>query len=470
MKQNFLNSDALSELSNEISGEVLRSVSRDPQERRRYVQAREVFNGAVDAQPAIIVLCKSTQDVTKAIQFVKREGLNFSIRSGGHHAYGASLMDQGVVIDLSHMTDFSYDVENKTATLQPGCTWTSVNEETYKKHSLVLTHGECPSVLLAGYTLGGGYGLTSRAFGLGCDNLLSAEVVLADGSVVQASSTENKDLYWALRGGGGGNFGVVTSLTVRLHPLPQQVLCGMVAWPIDQAEDVMKFYRDLYQDENTPDELSFCMLMTNIPYPEGDPLIILYGVYAGEIEDGRQHIEKITSFGEPAVVNTSEAPYSDFMVGLGSEIPHGLKSKWRGGYLNEEGFSDSAIHSIVSEFKQQPSKYSQFRFDLLGGGAIARVSKDETAFRHRDELFNLLIVSFWDHDSEAQINMKWVDECVERLSRIFNGYNYQNYANDGLVDWQSAYYGGNYAKLQRVKKEYDKDNFFNSHQSIELPQ
>jgi FAD/FMN-containing dehydrogenase len=479
MDKHFLNAKSVANLKNIIDGEVLLAISRNTHERKKFVEAREIFNYGVKSQPAIIIRCKSTEDVVKSIHFIRNEKLNCSIRSGGHHACGACIKDKGVVIDVSSMNRFTFDKEQQTATLQPGCAWHTLEALTYREYELkekngeiyglAPTDGECPTVLNSGYALGGGYGLTSRKFGLACDNMISAEIVLADGQVIPANDQENSDLYWALRGAGGGNFGVVTSLQFKLHPLPKQVLCGYMEWPISQAEDIMKLYRDLYLDANTPDELSFCMFLGRTPYPEGEPVINLYGLYAGPIKEGEKYVNKIKTFGRPLTDNLGVYSYLDFMTALGEEVPYGLQSKWKGGYFKNDGLSDEAIKLIVTHFEKCPSGYTLTRFDLLGGGAIARIPKDATAFVHRDSLFYISIVSLWDHDSEAEENIKWTNEYKQILSPYLNGHVYQNYADDELTDWADAYYGQNYTRLQQIKRTYDPENLFEFQQSIRLP-
>ncbi len=476
MDNYYLNIESIASLRKILDGEVLLSISRNSEERRRFVEALEIFNISIKSQPAIIIRCESTEDVVKSVKFIKSEDLSCSIRSGGHHFFGASLKDKGVVIDVSNMKKFSFNEQKQTATLQPGCDWHTLETLTHGKYEkrganderygLVATGGDCPTVLNSGYTLGGGYGLSSRSFGLACDNLISAELVLATGEVVQANDKENPDLYWALRGAGGGNFGVVTSLEYQLHLLPKEVLCGYIEWPLSQAEDVMKFYRDMYLNENLPDELSLGMFLGTSPYPVGEPVVNVYGLYTGPADEGKEHVEKFQEFGEPIEDIFGVRPYLDFMTAIGEEIPYGLESKRKGGYFRNDGLSDEAISSIVSHFGKCPSGYSLTRFDLQGGGAIGRVAQDATAFVHRDSLFHISIGSFWQHESEAEENLKWAYEHYQIVSPYLNGHAYQNYADAEITDWSHAYYGQNYPRLQQIKKKYDPENFFEFKQSI----
>ena len=461
-----------------ISGSVLMPFSRDHDEVKAYHQAREVFNHAIDHRPQVIVRCKTPQDVVHSLQFAQDQQLEFSIRAGGHNACGFSVRDQGLVIDLSQMRDFRFDPEQRIARLQPGCGWRMLEPASYVRHGfqengelcgLVATGGDCPDVLNTGFSLGGGHGLLGRQFGLGCDNILNAEIVMSDGRILQANGKENADLFWALRGGGCGNFGVVTALDFRLHALPKTVLAGYMEWPLDQAAEVMKHYRDIFLDEKTPDRLSFYTAFTRTPYPHGQPVLNIHGLYIGSPREGENWVQKLQKVGKPLHQQMEPCSYYDFITALGDEVVYGLRSKWKGGFFKQDGFSDEAIELIVDRFGRAPSPHSMCRFDLLGKGVIEKVPPTATAYVHRNTPFYISLLSLWEDPRHDDRNRRWIDEFHQDLAPFFNGRVYQNYVDLELEDWPEAYYGENYPRLQQIKRLYDPQNLFRHPQSIRLP-
>lgn len=443
-----------------------------------YEGARVLFNTRIRTRPAILCRCSGTDDVVEAVRFAREAGLPVAIRGGGHHACGFSLVDGGLVVDTSAMTNVGFDPIAATAVAEAGCGWRDIDRVTYVDfttpgeaglpHGYAGPGGECPTVRNAGYSLGGGYGLLSRLYGLGCDHIVEAEMVDADGRVLRAAEDENPDLWWALQGAGGGSFGVVTRLKYRLDPVPKTVIGGVITWPIDQAEAVFRAYRDLYVGRDD-DRLSLYLVLTTDPYPEGEKVIMVYGLYVGPPSDAEAQLAPIRSLGQPLYDTFGPTSYYDLQQTLGEEIPYGLQSKWRGGYFRDGGFGDEAFARIVESFRQIPSGYSMARFDLLGGGPIGRVPADATAFVHRASLFYLSIISLWERDSATEASVAWVDGFASALRPFLTGEVYQNYADEDLEDWPAAYYGANYPRLQDVKRRYDPTDFFHHGQSIRLP-
>lgn len=443
-----------------------------------YEAARVLFNTRIRTRPAILCRCSGTDDVVRAVRFARDRGLPVAIRGGGHHACGFSLVEGGLVIDVGAMDRVDFDPLAATAVAGPGCGWRDLDRVTYvdfsavdeagQSYGLAAPGGECPTVRNAGYSLGGGYGLLSRRYGLGCDHIVEAEMVDAEGRVLRAADDENADLLWALRGAGGGSFGVVTRLKYRLDPVAKAVVGGVIAWPIDQAAAVMRAYRDLYVGRDE-DRLALCLLLTTDPYPEGEKVVAVYGLYVGAPSEAEAHLAPIRSVGQPSFDAFGPTSYHDLQNSLGSEIVYGLQSSWRGGYFTDGGFSDDAFACIVDAFRLAPSGYSMVRFDLLGGGAIARVPVDATAFVHRGSLFYASIISLWGPDAETEANLAWADGLATALRPYLNGEVYQNYADADLTEWPSAYYGTNYPRLQHIKARYDPGNFFHHGQSIRLP-
>lgn len=462
----------LSALRDRFHGDIV--TTADP----RYESVRVLFNTRVRTRPEILCRCGSTADVVEAVRFARDAGLPVAIRGGGHNASGFCLVDGGLVIDVGAMTGVTFDPATATAVVGPGCGWRDLDQVTYVDfattgeaglpHGYAAPGGECPTVGNAGYSLGGGYGLLSRRDGLACDHIVEAEMVDAEGRVLRAAADQNPDLWWALRGAGGGSFGVVTHLTYRLDPVPKTVIGGVMAWPIDQAEAVFRGYRDLYVGSDD-DRLGLFLALTTDPYPEGEKVLMLYGLYAGPPDEAEAHLAPIRSIGQPLFDSFGPTTYYDLQKALGEEIPYGLQAKWRGGYFRDGGFSDDAFATVVDWVQRMPSGYSMARFDLLGGGAVGRVASDATAFAHRAALFYLSIISLWVHDAEAEANLAWTDGFAQAMRPYFTGEVYQNYADEDLLDWPTAYYGANYLRLQQIKQRYDPTDFFRHRQSIRLP-
>jgi FAD/FMN-containing dehydrogenase len=376
------------------------------------------------------------------------------------------------------MKDIVFDPENGRVSTGPGNGWRDVDLITYQQHTFTgeagLPHGlagpggECPTVSNAGYSLGGGFGFLSRTYGLGCDHILAAELVDADGRVLRVTEEEHPDLLWALRGAGGAGFGVVTGLMYRLDPVPNTVLGGVMAWSIDDAEAALRAYRDLY-DGREEDRLSLYLAFVTDPYPHGEPVLMAYGMYAGPPDGAEAHLAPLRAVGPPLFDTFGPISYYDLQQALGAEIVYGLQLKWRGGYFRDGGFGDDAFAAIVDAVRRQSSGYSMLRFDLLGGGAIGAVPADATAFVHRDSMFNISIIAQWVRDEDTAANLRWTEELMDALRPHLSGEVYQNYADEDLDDWAGAYYGANYPRLQQVKRRYDPTDFFHRPQSIRLP-
>ena len=292
-------------------------------------------------------------------------------------------------------------------------------------------------------------------------------MVDAEGRVLRASDQENPDLFWALRGAGGAGFGVVTRLRYRLDVVPKTVMGGVLMWPLEHAAAAFRAYRDLYVGRDD-DRLSLYLVLTTNPYPDGEKVVMVYGMYVGDPAEAESHLAPIRSAAKPLMDGFGPTSYYELQTMLAEEIPYGMQSKWHGGYFTDGGFDDDAFERIIDGFQRTPSVYTMARFDLLGGGAIARVPADATAFVHRDSLFYISIITVWERDDETDANVAWTDEIAASLRPYLSGEVYQNYADEDLVDWPAAYYGANYPRLQQVKREYDPTDFFRHGQSIRL--
>ena len=443
-----------------------------------YEAARVLFNTRVRTRPALLAFCAEPADVAGVIRWAREQKLPVTVRGGGHHASGLSLVEQGVVIDVGSMRAVSFDPVHRTVTVGPGIGWRDIDEVTYVGHTftgddglhygLAGPGGECPTVSNAGYSLGGGYGPLGRTFGLGCDHIIEAQLVDAEGRILRVTEDEHPDLLWALRGAGGAGFGVVTGLTYRLNPVPKTVVGGVIAWPLARGEEVFRAYRDLYAGR-ADEKLAVCLLLTTEPYPEGEPVIVMYGMYVGPPAEAAEAFTPIEALGEPLFSSIGETSYFDLMQGMGEEIVYGLQSRWLGGYFTPEGFDEAAFAVLLEHFRRAPSGYSMVRFDLLAGGAIARVPADATAFAHRGALHYASIIGQWPGDEETAENVGWVGDFAAALRPHLTGEVYQNYADRDLAGWETAYYGANYPRLQQVKLAYDPADVFRTEQSIRLP-
>ncbi len=443
-----------------------------------YEAARVLFNTRIRTRPAVLCQCADTGDVVAAVRFAREAGLPVAVRGGGHSASGLSLVDEGVVIDVNGMRDVAFDRDTATVTVGPGVGWRDIDQVTYTDftaedadgvaYGYAVPGGECPTVSNAGYSLGGGYGLLSRRFGLGCDHIVEAELVDADGRVLRVGEEEHPDLLWALRGAGGAGFGVVTRLRYRLDQVPKTVVGGAIGWPIGQAKEVLRAYRDLYAGRED-DRLALCLLLTTDPYPEGEKVVMMYGLYVGSPAEAEAALAPVRALGEPLFDMFGPTSYVDVMRGLSTDIQYGLQSKWRGGYFRDDGFGDAAFDTMIENFGQLPSGYSMVRLDLLAGGAVARTPADATAFVHRSALHYVSVVALWQGDEETETNAVWADGLADAMRPFLTGEVYQNYTDSELAEWPAAYYGVNYPRLQQVKRRYDPSDFFHHPQSIRLP-
>jgi FAD/FMN-containing dehydrogenase len=411
----------------------------------------------IDRRPACIARCRTTTDVQEAIRFARENSLPIAIRGGGHNAAGLGVVDNGVVIDLSGMRDVSVNVAKRTARAGGGATWADFDRAT-AEHGLATTGGAISSTGIAGLTLGGGLGWLMRSCGLTCDNLIGADVVTADGQLLHASETENADLFWALRGG-GGNFGVVTTFEYKLHPV-STVLGGMLVYPLARARDVLRLYREV--TESAPDELTvFAGLMYT---PDGIPIVALVICYNGPVADGETAIAPFRAFG-PIAGEVGPMPYAALQTMLDAGFPSGLQVHWRSEFVTS--IPDDLIEAAVSAFEKVPSPLSALMLEQFGG-AVSRVPRDATAFDQRDSNYNFVIISRWTDPSQAQANVAWARGTSEAAKPFTNGHVYVKYIGAGEApDRVRAAFGADkYDRLVSIKRKYDPKNVFRINQNI----
>jgi len=424
----------------------------------QYEEARRVWNGNVDRRPALIVRCLGAADVHQAVNFARLFGLLVSVRGGGHSAPGYGTNDGGLVIDLSLMKGIRVDPDARTVSAQGGVLWRDLDHET-QAFGLATTGGTVSNTGIVGLTLGGGLGWLMGKHGLSVDNVISADVVTADGQFRKASATDNPDLFWALRGG-GGNFGVVTSLEYRLHPVTQ-VLGGMVIYPLDQARDLLRFYRDF--GGTLPDEAeAYAALLTA---PEGMPVAALILGYNGPIAEGEKVLAPARRFGKPVADVVGPMPYAarQRMLDEPNAI-HGLQRYWRSAFT--EQISDGLIDVMVEGASRFSSPMSALLFFHLHGAAT-RVSPTATAFAPRRAQWDFDAIGQWADGAESATHIAWVRALWTKLEPHLQGSAYVNHlAADDRPEKVRASFGENYGRLRALKAAYDPKNLFRVNANI----
>jgi FAD/FMN-containing dehydrogenase len=425
-----------------------------------YDDARTIYNAMIDNRPAFIARCAGVADVIQSVNFARECGLVLSVRGSGHNVSGNAICDGGLMIDLSPMKSVRVNPERRTACAEPGVTWGEFDHET-QAFGLATTGGVITTTGVAGLTLGGGIGWLMGNHGLACDNLLSVDVVTADGRLITASTSENQDLFWGLRGG-GGNFGIATSFEFQLHPVGQ-MLGGLVIHPLDHAVELIGFYEEFTQ--TSPDELgSMAVFVTS---PEGERVVAIAVCYNGPVEEGERVLKPLREFGTPLADVISPMSYAQVQGMLDEGFPPGLQNYWKSNFL--KGLDDTAIEMIVDHVRNAPSPASAVAIEQLGG-AVNRVGTDDTAFNHRNARYNLLIVGMWPDPAAKDENVKWVRDLWDAMEPYSSGGVYVNYlgqeADEGTERIIAAYGPEKYERLVALKNKYDPTNLFRLNQNI----
>jgi FAD/FMN-containing dehydrogenase len=423
-----------------------------------YESARRVWNGNIDRRPALIARCAGVADVQQAVTFARTHSLRLSIRDGGHSAPGYGTNDGGLVIDMSAMKGIRVDPAARTVRAQGGVIWRELDHET-QAFGLATTGGTVSNTGIVGLTLGGGLGWLMGKHGLAIDNLLSADVVTADGRFRKASAADHPDLFWALRGG-GGNFGVVASVEYRLHEVPQ-VLGGLVLYPLDQARDMFRFYRDFCA--TLPDEAeAYAALLTA---PQGMPVSAMMLGYNGPISDGEKIFAPARQFGKPIADLVGPMPYSARQRMLDDpNATHGLQRYWRSALT--ERISDELIDLLV----EGASKFSSpltARIFFYMHGAVVRVAPTDTAFAARRTQWDFDLLGQWANAADSASHIAWVKSLWSRLEPHLLGTAYVNHLSaDDRPEKVRASFGQNYDRLRQVKGVYDPTNLFRLNANI----
>jgi FAD/FMN-containing dehydrogenase len=427
-------------------------------------EARTIYNGMIDARPQLIARCNDVADVLTAVAFGREHDLETAIRSGGHNGAGLGTVDDGLVVDLSGMTGIRVDPETETVHVEPGCTWGDVDHATHA-FGLAAVSGIISTTGVGGLTLGGGHGYLSRKYGLAIDNLVSADVVLADGRLVRASEDENPDLFWALRGG-GGNFGVVTSFEFQLHPV-ETVVAGPLFWPIDELENAMRWYREWLPE--APEDVYAFFLTAEVPgdpFPEaihGESVCGLMWCYLGPEDEAESVIQPARDVAEPLFEHVGPMPYPMLQSMFDDLYPPGDQWYWKGDFVNE--LTDDAIaeHRRFAEVPTPQSTMHLYPVD----GAVDRVDEDATAWGHRDATWSMVIVGVDPDSDKSDLITEWTRDYWEAVHPHTAGGSYVNFMMDEGEERIRATYGDNYERLREVKAAYDPANFFRVNQNIE---
>ena len=447
-----LDETATRTLQQQISGEVL--TASHPS----YESARRVWNAMIDRKPAVIVRPRNAGDVPPIIAFAREQRLPLSIRGGAHSVAGLGTCDHGVVIDFSAMTAITVDAETRTARAEPGVKWVQFDQAT-QAHGLATTGGTVGDTGIAGLTLGGGFGWLEGAFGMTVDNLLAADVVLASGEQVRASATENSDLFWALRGG-GGNFGVVTAFEYRLHPVGPMIAGGMVVHPYPAAREVFRFYRSVL--ETAPDPLTAAAAL--LTGPEGHKACAIACAYAGPLEEGLRAVAPIKAFGSPAMDAIGPIPYLGQQGLLEQAMPPGVNNYWKAEFLDTP--TDEFIDTWVDAYSRVVSPMSSLLLFPIHGVA-ARQPVDATAFPNRGGI-HVGIYALWQPGQPDEPNVQWVRDTWKRIQPFASGALYVNeIGGDDGQDRVRQAYGPNFGRLAAIKAKYDPTNLFRMNANIQ---
>jgi FAD/FMN-containing dehydrogenase len=455
-----MSAETMDRLSERVSGEVITP------EDAGYEEARKVFNAMIDRRPSVVVRCTSTDDVIAAVDYARENDLDLAVRGGGHSVPGFGTADDAVVVDLSGLTDVQVDPEAQTARAQGGATWGMFNDATHA-HGLATTGGVVSTTGVGGLTLGGGIGYLTRGVGLSCDNLLSAEVVTADGQKRVASETENEDLFWALRGG-GGNFGVVTSFEFRLHPVTD-IYGGPMFFDAQDAGTVLRAYREFIAD--APEQFGgfpAWQIAPPLPFiPEerhGETMMAFVSCWAGPLDEGEGVLAPMRDAAPVVAEHVGPMPYPALNSAFdGLYPPGGLQHYWKANFVTE--LTDDAIDAHLEHGPKVPVVNSTVHIYPINGAAN-RVASDATAFAYRDATFATVIAGMWPDAADNEDNIQWVRDYYDATAPLSEEGGYVNFMAGDDQDRIKANYQDNYDRLVEVKRKYDPDNLFHLNQNI----
>jgi len=431
-----------------------------------YDTARTIWNAMCDKRPALMVQCAGVADVVAAVNFARDNGLRLAVRGGGHNIAGSALCDDGLVIDFSHMRSVQVNLSTHRAYVEPGATLGDFDHEALAV-GLATPLGINSTTGVAGLTLGGGFGWLTRKYGMTIDNLVSCDVVTADGQRVLANAKEHPDLFWALRGG-GGNFGVVTLFEFRLHKVGPDVLAGLIVFPADEARSVLRKYRDFV--DTMPDDLSvWAVLRKAPPLPflppsvHGTDVLVLPVFYAGDPAQGQALLAPVQAFGTPLGTHIGVMPYTAWQKMFDPLLGPGARNYWKS--HNFARLPDEAIDAMVDYAARLPSPLTDIFIGLIGGQA-SRVAPDAMAYHPRDARFVMNVHARWERPDEDQACIAWARDFFRATEPFAAGSVYVNFLTEEETGRIGAAYGPNYARLTQIKRTYDPQNLFQTNQNI----
>jgi FAD/FMN-containing dehydrogenase len=431
-----------------------------------YDEARKIHNAMIDRHPAVIARCAGVADVIACVKIARGNNVKASVLGTGHNVAGFGLCDDGIVIDLRAMKGIHADPTERTARVEPGVTWGELNHE-LQAFGLAATGGFVGTTGVGGLTLGGGLGWMVRKYGCALDNLISADVVTADGEFLTASLNKNAELFWGLRGG-GGNFGIVTSFEFQVHPAGT-VMAGLVLHPLSKGRDALRFWRE-YEKTAAEEMSNSTVLFTapaELPLPDAlrqKPIVAVGGVYVGAVADGEKALRPLREFGPPAADIYQPMPYSAAQSMADFLWPKGLYSYWKSSFL--KSFSDGAIDTILDFYARTPSPRTVIVVEHDGDGAFDRVPAGSTAFGHRKWQYNLVVTTMWMDAGETEANIRWTREFWNAMEPFFADAAYVNYLGEVTEEGVRTAYGDKYNRLADLKAKYDPTNFFSHNQNI----
>jgi FAD/FMN-containing dehydrogenase len=455
-----LDDDTVSAFAASLRGDLLTADSD------AYDDVRVIWNAMIDRRPGAIVRCAGARDVVTAVDFARAHDLLVTVRGAGHNIAGNAVADGALLIDLSGMTSIHVDPVRATVRAEPGCTLGDLDHET-QAFGLAVPTGINSTTGIAGLTLGGGFGWISRKYGMTIDSLISADVVTADGRLVRASETENADLFWGIRGG-GGNFGIVTSFEFRAHPVGPEVLSGLIVHPFSDAMDVLQAWRDY--TETAPDEVTVWMVGRKAPplpfLPEevhGTPVIILAAMYTGDMAAGEAALAPLRAVGNPIADVISPHPFAGWQAAFDPLLTPGARNYWKS--HNFSGITDDILQITIDAVANLPGPQCEVFIAQLGG-ATSRVASDATAYPARDAQYLMNVHGRWDEPSEDEAGIGWSRQLFRDLEPHATGNVYVNFMPADEVDRITGAYGSNYDRLVELKRKWDPSNMFRMNQNI----